>query len=107
MAQTARQASTKAPKAPKPQREKKPLAKLEGEALEQAQGVDNAGTVFLGVLREATAMPVSHMRAYRKFFNAKFIEITKVRRGDPLERKKARLARMILKAQKQLEELMK
>jgi len=56
-------------------------------------------------VKDAREVPLNHMRVVRKSFNRDFTGVMKARRGDVLGRKKARLERLITKAQEQLEAL--
>jgi len=98
----------KAPKPPKAKREKrtpKTLVPLKGEALTKAEEVVSMCTNLMEMIKGSTNIPTPHLRAIRKQFNMDFVAVTKARRGSSIERKKARLERMIQKATEQLEAL--
>lgn len=71
----------------------------------QFEGVLESSKLFVGTIREASAVDLRHLKEVRKAVNVALFMNFKERKGDPIARKRARLEKAIAAAQAKLEEL--
>ena len=71
----------------------------------QFEGVLEASKMFVGTVREASAIDLRHLKEVRKAVNVTLLANFKERRGDPIARKRARLEKAIAAAQSKLADL--